>query len=189
MHRGTMQPGPGDQGNPDRKSIMAKTTTTTKPAAVKPAAKPAKPAKPAAAAKTAKTTAKPAKTEDKPAAATKPAATLYAVRPGFRPGSGHLLFAYTMAWLQETGLIDGASIPRAHAVKFAGQSAVQYHTDKTGLFKETAGRVSLAPGAANKFADRRHETDIREAYRGMIRTGTPDGKHVKQNAAFEKIDA
>lgn len=164
---------------------MAQATTT------KPAAKTAKPAKTAPAVKTAKpakTAKTAAKTEDKTAPATKPAA-LYAIRPGFRPGSGHLLFAYTMAWLQETGLIDGGSIPRAHAVKFAGQSAVQYHTDKTGLFRETAGRVSLAPGAANKFADRRHETDIREAYRGMIRTGQPDGKHIKPAAAFEKIDA
>lgn len=161
---------------------MAQTTTTTKPAAktTKGAAKPAA---------AAKTTTKGAK----PAAAAKPAAVktpLHYVKDSFRPGSGAALFAYTMAWLQESGLIDGGDIARADALKFAGATAVQYHT-KNGRFLDKGGRLSLNPAtnAANFFADRRHETETREAFRAMMRTGQPDGKLIKQAAAFGKLDA
>jgi hypothetical protein len=156
---------------------MAQTTTT------KPAAKTTKPA----AAKPAKTTTKPAKTT--PAAAAKPA-PLHYIKDSFRPGSGAALFAYTMAWLQESGLIDGGDISRSDALKFAGATAVGYHT-KNGRFLDKGGRISLNPAtnAANFFADRRHETETREAFRAMMRTGQPDGKLIKQAAAFGKLDA
>lgn len=157
-------------------------TTTTKPAA--------KTTKPAAAAKPAKTTTKPAKTAPaaaKPAAA-KPA-PLHYIKDSFRPGSGAALFAYTMAWLQESGLIDGGDIARADAVKFAGATAIGYHTGKTGRMIDNGGRIKLSPTGANFFADRRHSTEDREAFRAMMRSGTPDGKLIKQAAAFGKLDA
>lgn len=143
-------------------------------------------------AKTAKTaaakTAKPGKTA--PAAAkTAPAvkAPLHYIKDSFRPGSGAALFAYTMAWLQESGLIDGGDIARADAVKFAGATAVQYHTKNTGRMIDNGGRVKLSPTGANFFADRRHSTEDREAFRAMMRTGQPDGKLIKQAAAFGKV--
>lgn len=132
------------------------------------------------------TTTKPAK----PAAAAKPAAkpaALFAIRPSFRPGSGALLFAYTMAWLQESGLIDGGDISRADALRFAGSSAVKYHTESTRHMVENGGRIKLSAIGANAFADRRHDTETREAYRAMMRTGQPDGKLIKQAAAFDKL--
>ena len=154
---------------------MAQTPTA------KPAAKTAKPA-----AKTAKPAAKTAK----PAAAAKPAAkpaALFAIRDSFRPGSGALLFAYTMAWLQESGLIDGGDISRADAVKFAGATAIQYHTGKTQRMEDKGGRIKLSATGANFFADRRHSTEDREAFRAMMRTGQPDGKRIKAAAAFVKL--
>ena len=144
---------------------MATTTTT------KPAAKTAKPA---------------AKTAAKPAAVKAP---LHYVKDSFRPGSGAALFAYTMAWLQESGLIDGGDIARADAVKFAGATAIGYHTGKTGRMEDKGGRIKLSATGANFFADRRHSTEDREAFRVMMRTGQPDGKLIKQAAAFGKLDA
>ena len=152
-----------------------------------------KPAAKTAAAKPAKTAAKPASKPAKPAAAAaaKPAAKtpLHFIKDSFRPGSGAALFAYTMAWLQESGLIDGGDIARADAVKFAGATAIGYHTGKTGRMVDNGGRVKLSATGANFFADRRHETETREAYRAMMRTGQPDGKLIKQAAAFGKLDA
>ena len=139
------------------------------------------PVKTAPAKKTASKTAPAAKTEAKTAGAQ------FYIKDSFRPGSGSALFAYTMAWLQESGLIDGGSIDRAAAVKLAGATAIGYHTTKTGRMVDTAGRISLAPGAANKFADRGHSAEQREAFRTIIRTGQPDGQHVKTAAAIGKI--
>lgn len=160
----------------------------TKPAA-KTAAKtaPVKTAKPAAtktktAAKTeARTKTAPAtKTEAKPA-------ELHYIKDSFRPGSGAPLFAYTMAWLQASGLIDGGSIDRAAAVKFAGSTAIGYHTNKTGRMVDKDGRISLAAGGANFFADRHHSADQREAFANILKTGQPDGTNVKTAAGIGKI--
>jgi hypothetical protein len=114
---------------------------------------------------------------------------LHYIKDSFRPGSGAALFAYTMAWLQESGLIDGGDIARADAVKFAGATAIGYHTGKTGRMVDAGGRVKLSATGANFFADRRHSTEDREAFRAMMRTGQPDGKLIKQAAAFGKLDA
>ena len=153
--------------------------------ATKPAAKTTKPVS----AKPAKTTTK----ATKPAAAAAPVSVaktpLHYVRDSFRPGSGALLFAYTMAWLQESGLIDGGDISRSDAVKFAGATAIQYHTNNTKRMEDKGGRIKLSATGANFFADRRHSTEDREAFRAMMRTGQPDGKLIKQTAAFGKLDA
>ena len=157
----------------------------TKTAAVKTATKtaPVKTAKPAATkTKTEAKTKTPAatKTEVKPA-------ELHYIKDSFRPGSGAPLFAYTMAWLQASGLIEGGSIDRAAAVKFAGSTAIGYHTNKTGRMVDKDGRISLAAGGANFFADRHHSADQREAFANIIKTGQPDGTNVKTAAGIGKI--
>lgn len=151
-----------------------------------------------AARKLAKTPAKGAKNASKgakgstPAQAAKtpakPGARFY-IKDSFRPGSGRMLFAYTMAWLQESGLIDGADIGRSDAVKLAGGTAITYHTTKTGRMVEKDGRVSLAPQAANFFADRGADSKDVEAFRAILRDGKPDGQRVKQEAGIGKLEA
>lgn len=147
----------------------------------KPAAKPAK----SAAAKPAN---KPAKSAQKPAAKPAAAGAQFYVKDSFRPAAGRMLFAYTMAWLQESGLIDGGSIPRADAIKLAGGTAIAYHTGKTNRMIDTKGTLTLAPGGANFFCDRPgiDAKDV-EAYREMLRTGQPDGQRIKAAAAFAPI--
>lgn len=146
--------------------------------------------------KPAKGSTKPAKSAKatKPAAAqqqeTKPAETKlgFFIRDSARPGAGSKLFAYTMAWLQGSGLIDGGAIPRAQALKLAGQTAIQYHTTRTMRMVDTAGMISLAPGAANFFADRHHDAKEREAYRAILTTGQPDGALIKNAGCVGKLE-
>lgn len=152
------------------------------PAAAKPAKKAAA-AKPAAAAK--KAAAKPAK----PAAA-KPAAVAplrFAVRDSFRPAAGALLFAYTRAWLEVSGLNAGGDISKAHAVTLAGGTAIAYHTGKTGRFVEKAGRVSLAENAAEFFAKRGGEQKNIDTFSAILRTGKPDDTLVKNAAGIVEL--
>ena len=137
---------------------MAKTTQVQ---VQKPAAKSAKKA--------------PAKTAPQIVA---PVVTHY-IKDGFRPGSGRALFAYTMAWLQVSGLIDGGSIPRATALKLAGSTAIKYHSEKTGRMVDDGTTVKLSPTGANFFADRPHDAKDREAYAAMLTTGQPDGRLIK----------
>lgn len=147
---------------------------------------------------TQKTVAKPAnKPANKPAkASTKPATqetakqepaqvgAQYFIKDSFRPRAGRMLFAYTMAWLQETGLIDGGAISRDQATKLAGATAIGYHVNRTGRMVDKDGSISLAPGGANFFADRQHDGKDREAFATMLRTGQPDGERIKAAAAF-----
>lgn len=128
-----------------------------------------------------------AKKTMKPAAA--PGAKFFLRDGGARPGSGRLLFAYTAAWLQEAGLVDGGSISREDAVKFAGATAVTYHTTKTNWMHDKGGRITLTNEGANKFFDRAHSEQDRETYREIIRTGKPDGKLVKNQTAIGTLQA
>lgn len=157
--------------------------TKQKPAAVKTA-----PAKKTAA-KTAPAVKKTAAPKTKKAPAPAQSGAVYFIKDSFRPGAGGLLFAYTAAWLQETGLVDGGTISRADATKLAGATAIGYHVNDTGRFVDDGGKLSLAPGAAEYFFEgrRTHDTTTRETYREMLRTGKPDGKLVKQAAAFAPI--
>lgn len=162
-------------------ALVSVSKPARKSASTKPAQKPAKPAtKPAQKAQEA---------TQKLAGSTKAAAQVstpsdriaYALRDGFRPSAGGMLFAYTYAWLQASGLIDGGSITRARAVSIAGSTAIDYHANKTGRFQTEGQSIKLAPGAANFFADRHHDPKIREAYARLLTTG--EGGDVAKNPA------
>lgn len=163
----------------------AKQTQIAKPVA-KAAAKAAA-AKKAAPAKKAATQKAATQKAAAPAAPTNGAK--FYVKASGRPGSGKGLFAYTAAWLQETGLIDGGSIPRAVAVQLAGATAIGYHVTSTGRFIDNGGQISLAPNAANAFMDRAHDAAQREVFREVLRGGIADGKHVRQQWMVAPIDA
>lgn len=131
------------------------------PQAVKPAGK------------TAKTAGKPAAV--KPAA--KPAALAplgFAVRDGYRPGAGRLLFAYTQAWLDVSGLTAGKTIARADLVKVAGQTAVAYHTGRTGTLSDNKGAISLTDSGAAFFKARGADQKAVDAFSTVLRTGCMD---------------
>lgn len=142
---------------------MAKTTQTqtTKPA-TKPATGRTKPAKAAVAPQT-ETQAAPAQV------------LAYAVRDGFRPSSGSLLFAYTAAWMALSGMADGKPVAGSLVSKVAGGTARKYHTDKTGAFAEdSAGNVTLTEAGRALFAKRKPEAKHVEAYRAVLATGALD---------------
>lgn len=125
-----------------------KPAAVAKPAAVKPAAKPAKPAA---------------------------AAPLgFAVRDGYRPGAGRLLFAYTQAWLDVSGLTAGKTIARADLVKVAGQTAVAYHTGRTGTLSDNKGAISLTDSGAAFFKARGADQKAVDAFSTVLRTGCMD---------------
>ena len=140
--------------------------------------------------------AKPAKADKAktaPIAAVKPTQAVdslkYRVTDAFRPGSGALLFAYTMAWLQTTGLIDGGSIALSKAQKIAGKTAIDYHLGasnkrKTPNFTVAGESIRLTSGAANFFADRAHDPKTRQAYIDMMTTGKIDGAIIKNAAGL-----
>jgi hypothetical protein len=170
-------------------SIIA--AADAKKAARKTAAKPADAgktaAKPADAGKTAAKPADAGKTAAKPADAGK---ALFAIRPGYRPDSGARLFAYTRAWLQATGMMQGGSVPKSEVIRFAGASAVKHHTESTGRFVESGGAIKLAPGAAEWFAKgekRKHETAVYEKFLALVQSGKADGEQLKNAAGFDRI--
>lgn len=148
---------------------------------VKPADKPAKArrqmrtgadaikAKPAA-----KGTGKPAKPASaKPAnKGKKPAGVAFAIKQGFRPGSGSALAAYTHAWLVLSGLAAGGTIPKTQAVAIAGPTAIGYHVNQTGCMAvDAAGMLSLTPAGVSKFSTRPQDGAKVDAYMAFMKTG------------------
>jgi hypothetical protein len=153
--------------------------------ALKTAAKPA--TKPAT--KRAAKPATPAPALETQAAQDAPVQTLtYAIRDGYRPAAGRMLFAMTQAWLDASGLSEGKAIPRAVAVKVAGGTAIAYHTAKTAALQDVAGMVSLTESGKAFFAARKPDAKMVAAYRGVMHTGAPDeAVGVKTPAAIVKI--
>lgn len=112
---------------------------------------------------------------------------VYGIRESYRPGAGRLLFAYTAAWLNASGMLEGASIPRDKLTKIAGSTAIGYHTTRTGHLVDTAGAIKLSATGGNKLMDRAHDAKDREAFEAMLSTGIPDGRLIKSAAAFVKL--
>lgn len=160
----------------------------------KPDAKPAKgkgPQRITSAAKGKGGTKGKGKPDTKPASApakASPAGSVrFAIRDSFRPSAGGLLFAYTMAWIEGTGLANGGSIPRADAVKLAGATAIGYHVNSTGRLIDNKGSVSLAPDALAFFQKRQHTQADKDAYLAILTTGEPDGVKAKSRAGIAPL--
>jgi hypothetical protein len=77
----------------------------------------------------------------------------HALVDGARPAAGGLLFSFTQAWLQASGLIAGGSIGRDKARKVAGSTAIAYHV-KAGRFNDNKGALTLTPSGLSFFASR-----------------------------------
>lgn len=112
----------------------------------------------------------------------------YAIRDGYRPAAGRMLFAYTQAWLDASGLSDGKAVSRSVAVKVAGGTAIAYHTAKTAALQDVAGMVSLTESGKAFFAARKPDAKMVEAFRGVMDTGLiNDAVSVKTMAAIIKV--
>lgn len=110
----------------------------------------------------------------KPAAKPAAAPLAFAVRDGYRPGAGRLLFAYTQAWLDVSGLSKGKTIARADLVKVAGQTAIAYHTGRTGTLADNKGQISLTDSGAAFFKARGVDQKAVDAFSTVLRTGCMD---------------
>lgn len=126
--------------------------------------------KPATKTATKSRAAKPAKSAAKPAQ--EPVRAAFYLN--YRPSAGGTLFAYTLAWLQIEGLIDGGSMDLGRARKLAGGTTIGWHQAK-GRFVIGAGTLKLAQGAANFFGDRAHSAAEREQFAEFLTTGKATG--------------
>jgi len=120
-------------------------------------------------------------------AAAAPVGVKFAVRDSFRPAAGSMLFAYTRAWLEVSGLNAGGSISRSHAVTLAGGTAIAYHTLETGRFIDKSGSISLAENAAAFFAARGGDQKNIDIFAEVLRKGIPDGTLVKNQAGIVEL--
>ena len=106
-----------------------------------------------------------------------------------RPKAGHLLAAFTAAWMDSFGMLQGNAVPRAKLVKVAGDTAVNYHT-KNGNFERTEEGLKItAKGQAffaARYADRPVDAQAMAAYQAIFATGQIDGELVKNQAAITK---
>lgn len=137
-----------------------------------------------AAAKTTKRAAKPAA---KPAAAAPVVTLAYGLKNGYRPGAGRLLFAFTHAWLNASGLTAGGTLQRETAEKVAGGTAVKYHLGN-GNLSDTKGALSLTAAGKAFFAARGVDAKAAEAFAEALRTGKPNPEiGLKVEAAFVKL--
>lgn len=106
-----------------------------------------------------------------------------------RPGAGHHLASYTLAWLVLSGMYEGMGIPKGLAIKLGGR-AVSYHLQPDqGNFEERSGLVYLTLAGQDHFlpggSARRKIQAVREwaeAYADAMQHGIPN--EVVKNAAF-----
>jgi hypothetical protein len=85
-----------------------------------------------------------------------------------------LLFAYTQAWLDVSGLSAGKTVARADIVRVAGQTAVSYHVNRTGTLAESKGQITLTDSGKAFFAARGADAKAVEAFSTVLRTGCLD---------------
>lgn len=107
-----------------------------------------------------------------------------------RPAAGRRLFAFTAAWLELTGLNDGAHVEKKKLVKIAGETAISYHTKKGNFSVEKDGLALTAKGH-NFFGDRKSKNEydpkIVEVYSEIMTSGQADGNEVKAASAIVKL--
>lgn len=103
-----------------------------------------------------------------------------------RPKAGASLMAFTAAWMNLTGMIDGTPVVRADMVKIAGETAVTYHT-KNGNFEKTDKGLAITAKGRAFFAAREIDPQLLAAYETVLMTGQDGEKAgVKNPAAIKK---
>jgi hypothetical protein len=106
-----------------------------------------------------------------------------------RPTSGASLFAFTQAWFELSGFINGASLTKADIAKYAGSSVVGHHT-REGRFQCDGNAVSLTESGLDYFSlrmvDVRYNPADTDAFKAIMMTGKPDGKLIKNKECILK---
>lgn len=106
-----------------------------------------------------------------------------------RPTAGGTLFAFTQAWFELSGFINGASLTKADIAKYAGKSVVPHHAHE-GRFQVTGTAVKLTESGLDYFSkrmfDSRYNPADTDAYKDIMMTGAPDGKLVKNKECIIK---
>lgn len=103
------------------------------------------------------------------------AAIQYAMAVG-RPGQGQALFAHTLAFLDISGMLDGGACPRAIAAQVIGDSAITYHTNRTGHFTRTDKGLTLSDTGFAHFLARRHNEELAPLYVEFFKDGKVNAK-------------
>lgn len=116
-------------------------------------------------------------------------AVIYALHDGSRPSAGGMLFAYTEAWLELSGLKAGGAIPCAMVKAIAGNTALTYHKNNQNLELSSAG-VTLTPKGKAFFAARIVETKHVEGFSAVMTTGKINADvNVKNVTSIKKVAA
>ena len=154
-----------------RDSIMSKQTQVTvsktpRAATVRKGRKATAPVAPVETAPVATEEAAPTVTEEQAPA---PRAIAFYINNN-RPGAGERLYAHTAAFLALSGLRDGKAIPVETARKVIGETAVKYHTHKTGAFEITKEGLRLAK-PQHFDARGKLRADLVEAYERLLSEG------------------
>lgn len=107
-----------------------------------------------------------------------------------RPTVGAKLWAFTQAWMELAGLMDGKSVERADAVAVAGTTAINFHL-KEGRFAEDEGRIRVTAGGLIHFkarASKVSRADV-QTWQDILTTGKPDGRLIAVAEQLRKLDA
>ncbi|QHJ82192.1 MAG: hypothetical protein [Bacteriophage sp.] len=105
------------------------------------------------------------------------------------------LFAYTAAWLDQSGLIYGGEFP-AELVKKLGGSALAYHT-REGNFVVAQGMAKLTAKGLEHFRSREEQEESKgrfdpcdkEDYKLMMVHGFADNRLIKSDATIIPLTA
>lgn len=99
-----------------------------------------------------------------------------------RPKAGGSLFAFTQAWLDLSGMLEGKGYDRDQARKLAGNTAIAYHT-KLENFEATKDGMKLTVKGKNFFNARIAEGHVDpkkvETFKAILTSGKMDGELVK----------
>lgn len=103
-----------------------------------------------------------------------------------RPAGGQLVKAYSQAWLELTGFINGKELPSKVIKAIAGQRALTYHMER-GSFEPTgAGMIKLTPFGKEFFEIRTEKNEyVREdvdGYKAILKGGKVDNRLVKNKS-------
>ena len=114
----------------------------------------------------------------------------YAIADYARPKAGRSLFAFTQAWLELSGMMNGARVSAKVLKQITGDTAVSYHT-KNGNFAQDSGAIELTLKGNNFFTERmignQYDEKTLDTFKDILTTGKIDGVMVKAQSAIVKL--
>ena len=107
-----------------------------------------------------------------------------------RPKAGRQLLAFTEAWLQLSGLVNGRACDAKALRTIAGDTAIGYHT-RNGNFQRDGNALTLSGKGSEFFAQRilstAYDAKDTDAFKAMMQSGKIDGNLIKNQSAIVKF--